>query len=179
VSAEWRGRRPERGFTMAMDSICGHAEGMLAVAEGPDGRIGGFLQLVPSPASGGWSLAAMRRRGGTPNGLMEFLIVRTLDWARARGAAEVSLNFSVFGELLRADGRVSLVQRVLRFALLRLDRFFQIERLLSFNRKFFPLWRPRYICLERALDAPLVGLAYLHAESLLTPPGPWTRVPAA
>jgi lysyl-tRNA synthetase, class II len=179
VSAEWRGRRPERGFTMAMDSICGYAEGMLAVAEGPDGGVGGFLQLVPSPASGGWSLAAMRRRRGTPNGLMEFLIVRTLDWARAQGVAEVSLNFSVFGELLRADAPVSLVQRVFRFALLRLDRFFQIERLLSFNRKFFPLWRPRYICLERALDAPVVGLAFLHAESLLTPPGPWARAPAA
>jgi lysyl-tRNA synthetase class 2 len=179
VSAEWRGRRPERGFTMAMDSICGYAEGALAVAEAPDGHVGGFLQLVPSPASRGWSLAAMRRRRGTPNGLMEFLIVRTLEWARSQGAAEVSLNFSVFGELLRADGRISLARRALRFALLRLDRFFQIERLLSFNRKFFPLWRPRYVCLERALDAPVVGLAYLHAESLLTPPGPWARASAA
>jgi lysyl-tRNA synthetase class 2 len=179
VSAEWRGRRPERGFTMAMDSICGYAEGVLAVAEDADGRIGGFLQLVPSPASGGWSLAAMRRRDGTPNGLMEFLIVQALEWARVEGACEVSLNFSVFGELLRAGGEASLARRTLRFLLLRLDRFFQLDRLLSFNRKFFPVWRPRYICFERALDAPVVGLAYLHAESLLTPPGPWARVRAA
>ncbi|HEX6699721.1 MAG TPA: phosphatidylglycerol lysyltransferase domain-containing protein [Gaiellaceae bacterium] len=179
VSAEWRGRRPERGFTMAMDSICGYAEGVLAIAEGPDSRVGGFLQLVPSPASGGWSLAAMRRRGGTPNGLMEFLIVHALEWARAEGASEVSLNFAVFGELLRDRDEATLARRSLRFLLLRLDRFFQIDRLLSFNRKFFPTWRRRYICLERALDLPVVGLAYLHAESLLTPPGPWARVPAA
>ena len=179
VSAEWRGRRPERGFTMAMDSICGYAEGVLAVAEDADGRVGGFLQLVPSPASGGWSLAAMRRRPETPNGLMEFLIVQALDWARGEGASEVSLNFSVFGELLRAGGAAPLPRRALRFLLLRLDRFFQLDRLLSFNRKFFPAWRPRYICFERALDAPVVGLAYLHAESLLTPPGPWARTSAA
>jgi lysyl-tRNA synthetase class 2 len=57
---------------------------------------------------------------------------------------------------------------------------FQIERLLVFNRKFQPEWRPRYLCFERLSDLGLVGLAYLRVESLLTPPGPWTRrTPAA
>jgi lysylphosphatidylglycerol synthetase-like protein (DUF2156 family) len=63
----------------------------------------------------------------------------------------------------------------LRALLLRLDRLFQLERLHSFNRKFFPQWRRRYLCFERWTDFPLVGLAYLHAESLLTPPGPWVK----
>src|SRR5439155_1136354 len=71
VSHEWRGRWPERGFTMAMDALFAHEEGMLAVAESAGGEVGGFLQLVPSPASGGYSLAAMRRGKDTPNGLME------------------------------------------------------------------------------------------------------------
>src|SRR5207247_10907796 len=56
VSREWRGRWPERGFTMAMDALFAHEEGMLAVAETGDRHVGGFLQLVPSPASGGYSL---------------------------------------------------------------------------------------------------------------------------
>jgi lysyl-tRNA synthetase, class II len=178
VSEEWRGRSPERGFTMTMDSIfC--EEGVLAVAEDPDGSVGGFIQLVPSPASGGYSLATMRRRGATPNGLMEYVIVETIEWARAKRVPEISLNFAVFGEFLRAGSEASLPRRSFRFVLLRLDRFFQLDRLLSFNRKFFPVWRPRYICVERALDFPVVGLAYLHAESLLTPPVPWARTPAA
>ena len=71
--------------------------------------------------------------------------------------------------------RRSLPGRTARFALLRLDRLFQIERLHAFNRKFFPEWRARYVCFERLADAPAVGLAYLRAESLLTLPGPWTR----
>jgi lysyl-tRNA synthetase class 2 len=58
--------------------------------------------------------------------------------------------------------------------LLALDRLFQLERLYSFNRKFFPDWRPRYLCVERLADLPVVGLAYLRVESLLVPPGPWT-----
>ena len=172
VSTAWRGPWPERGFGMAMDGLFGHDESLLFVAVGPDGSAG--VQLVPAPASGAWSLAAMRRRPGTPNGLMEFLLVRALEWARENGAAEVSLNFAVFGEILRgAEG--AFWRRSLRHALLRLDRLFQLDRLLSFSAKFAPAWRARYICIERLSDFPLVGLAYLQAESLLTPPGPWAK----
>jgi len=177
VSEEWRGSWPERGFTMAMDALFLYPDTVLAVAVGPDGRVGGFLQLVPSPASEGYSLASMRRRNDSPNGLMEFLISETLAWAREHRVLEVSLNFAVFADFLRADGDASRSTRAFRWLLLKADRLFQVERLHSFNRKFFPHWRRRYFCFERWTDLPLAGLAYLQAESLLTPPGPWVRTP--
>jgi lysylphosphatidylglycerol synthetase-like protein (DUF2156 family) len=177
VSEEWRGNWPERGFTMAMDALFRYPDTVLAVAVAPDGSVGGFLQLVPSPASEGYSLASMRRRKDTPNGLMEYLITETVAWARAHGVVEVSLNFAVFADFLRADDEASLWTRALRWSLLKADRLFQVERLHSFNRKFFPHWRRRYFCFEGWSDLPLAGLAYLHAESLLTPPGPWVKTP--
>jgi lysyl-tRNA synthetase class 2 len=177
VSAEWRGNWPERGFTMAMDALFLYPDTVLAVAVSPDGAVGGFLQLVPSPASEGYSLASMRRRKDTPNGLMEYLITETVAWARERAVTEVSLNFAVFADFLRADETASRPLRIARWALLKGDRLFQLERLHSFNRKFFPNWRRRYFCFERWTDLPLAGLAYLHAESLLTPPGPWVKTP--
>jgi lysyl-tRNA synthetase, class II len=175
VSEEWRGNWPERGFTMAMDALFLYPDTVLAVALGPDGSVGGFLQLVPSPASEGYSLASMRRRKETPNGLMEFLITESIGWARAHQVTELSLNFAVFADFLRAEEDASRWTRGVRFVLLKADRLFQVERLHSFNRKFFPRWRRRYFCFERWSDFPLAGLAYLHAESLLTPPGPWNR----
>jgi lysyl-tRNA synthetase, class II len=175
VSRQWRGRWPERGFTMAMDELFGHRETLFVIARDQDGRVGGFLHLVPSPASGGYSLSAMRRCRETPNGLMEFLVVEAIAWTRAHGASEVSLNFCVFADLLRQRER-SLSGRAARTGLQSLDRVFQLERLLSFTGKFFPEWRPRFLCIERLSDFPMVGLAYLRAESLLTPPGPWARL---
>ena len=85
---------------MAMDAIFAYPDAVLALAIAPDGSLGGFLQLVPAPASGTYSLASMRRRRETPNGLMEFLIAGTIEWARERGVGELSLNFSVFAEYL-------------------------------------------------------------------------------
>ena len=175
VSEEWRGNWPERGFTMAMDALFIYPDTVLAVAVAPDGRVGGFLQLVPSPASEGYSLASMRRRGDTPNGLMEFLITETVAWARQHAVTEVSLNFAVFADFMRSGDDATRATRAFRWLLLKGDRLFQLERLHSFNRKFFPTWRRRYFCFERWSDFPLAGLAYLHAESLLIPPGPWVR----
>jgi lysyl-tRNA synthetase class 2 len=177
VSEEWRGNWPERGFTMAMDALFRYPDTVLAVAIAPDRSVGGFLQLVPSPASEGYSLASMRRRKDTPNGLMEYLITETVAWARAHAVTEVSLNFAVFADFMRADEGAGRATRALRWALLKADRLFQLERLHSFNRKFFPHWRRRYFCFERWTDLPLAGIAYLHAESLLTPPGPWVKTP--
>jgi len=175
LAAEARGRWPERGFTMAMDDFFGETGGIYAVAEDARGRLGGFVHLVPSPASGGYSLSAMRRRRATPNGLMEFLIAETIAWARAEDVPELSLNFCVFADFLRAGSVRSPAARVLSFSLRRLDHAFQLERLLRFSGKFFPEWRPRFLCVERLTDFPAVGIAYLRAESLLTPPGPWVR----
>jgi lysyl-tRNA synthetase, class II len=197
VSAAWRGGQPERGFSMAIDDL--HIPGtVLALAEDTDGRVGGFLHLAPSPQAGtvdgeaadarpgrptafgglgggGWSLSAMRRRPDAPNGLTEFLVVETLAWARDTGASELSLNFCALTDFLAPERMRTPVRRIVRRAILLADNVFQLERLYSFNRKFFPEWRPRYICVERFTDLPAVGLAYLHAESLLVPPGPWAR----
>jgi lysyl-tRNA synthetase class 2 len=201
VSDEWRGDQPERGFSMAIDDL--HVPGtVLAIAADEAGDVGGFLHLAPSRVAGsvgggatdarpedssacgvlgggGWSLSTMRRRPHTPNGLTEFLIVETLAWAKEEEASELSLNFCALTDFLSPERATSWWKRLARRGLLLADNAFQLERLYSFNRKFFPEWRRRYICVERFSDLPAVGIAYLHAESLLVPPGPWTRRRAA
>ena len=168
VSDVWRGRNCERGFSMAMDDLFREGETLFAVAE-RGGRVGGFLHLVPTAGGEAYSLSAMRRLPDTPNGLMEFLVVETLAWARDHHVEELSLNFCVFGDLIADEPRTPL-HAIARAGLRAADRLFQLERLLVFTRKFAPEWRPRYVCVERLTDVPRVGIAYLRAESLLTPP---------
>jgi lysylphosphatidylglycerol synthetase-like protein (DUF2156 family) len=121
----------------------------------------------------------MRRRPDAPNGLTEFLVVEAVAWGRETGATELSLNFCALTDFLAPERLTTPLHRIARRGLLLADNVFQLERLYAFNRKFFPEWRRRYICVERFTDLPAVGLAYLHAESLLVPPGPWTRRRAA
>ena len=88
---------------------------------------------------------------------------------------EVSLNFCALTDFVAPDRAVTVPRRLIRRALLAADGVFQLERLHSFSRKFHPHWRPRYLCVEKLTDLPLVGLAYLHVEQLLVPPGKWAR----
>jgi lysyl-tRNA synthetase, class II len=172
ISAAWLDGAPERGFSMAIDDMRApeHASAVLALALDSTGRVAGFVHLAPVPATGGLSLSTMRRLPDTPNGLMEFVLCGTFAWAREHDVDRVSLNFAAFGELLRAEGALCRRQRLLRFALGKCDRYFQVERLLAFNRKFLPLWEPRYAAFESYSDVPVAALVTLSLESLLVWP---------
>jgi lysyl-tRNA synthetase class 2 len=113
----------------------------------------------------------MRRTGGEqPNGLTEALVVAALEHARAVGLREVSLNFAGFAHVMAADAALDRGQRVLRWILERAHGRFQLERLVRFNAKFDPEWRPRYLLYERRANLPLAALRVLQAEAYVRPP---------
>ena len=73
--------------------------------------------------------------------------------------SEVSLNFCALTDFVAPDRTLTAPRRIVRRVLLAADSVFQLERLHSFSRKFHPHWRPRYLCVEKLTDLPLVGLA--------------------
>jgi lysyl-tRNA synthetase, class II len=170
VSERWRGKAPERGFAMAMDSITGeHAsETALAVARDAGGTVRAYMHLVPSFGRPAMSLSAMRRDPDTPNGLMEFLVAKTIELLRMRGVEDVSLNFAAFNRFLQSPAGPG--ERLLGRCIALANPYFQIESLYRFNAKFFPRWEPRYLVYERALALPRVGLAVMLVEGQLRKP---------
>jgi lysyl-tRNA synthetase class 2 len=164
ISSLWRAGAPERGFSMAMDSVRGthQAGSLVVVARDRDGAIRGFLHFVPTYGTPAMSLSFMRRDRTTPNGLMEFLVVRSIELLRERGVQELSLNFAAFGRWLRRPaGRL---ERLLGLGIALANPFFQIESLYRFNAKFTPRWEPRYLVHEGAASLPRVALAALRIE---------------
>jgi lysylphosphatidylglycerol synthetase-like protein (DUF2156 family) len=173
IAQEWRGRAPERGFTMSMDRLPSPTDpdALTVVARDADGRAQGYLHLVPCfGESKGYSLDQMRRRTETPNGMTEWMVSETTLELGRRGFERFSLNFAVRGKLFDGAASLSPLQRVEAALLRRLNPFFQIERLRDFNAKFFPVWAPRFIYYEAALSLPRVALAYLDAEAFVRMP---------
>jgi len=170
VAERWRAGAAERGFSMAMDSVRTErdAGGVVLLARDADGGIRGFIHLVPSYGRPAMSLSSMRRDRDTPNGLMEFLVVRAIEALRERGVEEISLNFAAFARVMHGPhGRLErLAGRLVALG----NPFFQIESLYRFNAKFFPRWEPRYLLYEGALGLPRAGLAVMWAEGQLPKP---------
>jgi lysyl-tRNA synthetase class 2 len=167
----WLGDVDERGFSMALDAdIASHKETLLVLARDEQGDLRGLLHLVPSFGRSAVSLSMMRRHPKSPNGLTEYMIVKTIEDLRDRGLAEISLNFAAFARLLHSPDGVAerLARRLLQVA----DSFFQIERLYRFNEKFNPRWEARYLMHEGALTLPRTALATLWVEGQLPKPPP-------
>jgi lysyl-tRNA synthetase class 2 len=174
VQKAWAGAQGAlKGFAMSLGRLWGAAEDgdcVYILARDPNGRVAAFLHFLPYEA--GLSLDAMRRMGDEPNGLNEALVARALEYAREAGMSEVSLNFAGFAHVMAADAALTFRRRLLRVLLRRTHNRFQLERLVRFNEKFFPEWRPRFLVYGTRTLLPLAALRVLQAEAYVKPPRP-------
>ncbi len=178
-----RGREgaPERGFSMAMDSLRSEYDVdtlvLLATDDSDPARpIRGVLHFVPCYGRAAMSLSFMRRDPGMPNGLTEFMVVQAVELLKQRGVEEMSLNFAAFAKWLHSPEHG--YERVLGKLVALGNPFFQIESLYRFNAKFFPRWEPRYLVYEGALGLPRTSLAAMWAEGQLPRPPRLAAAPA-
>lgn len=174
ISAKWRGKAPERGFTMALSSDLEgtNPDFLLCVAVDEEtGRPGGFLRIVPTfGPSPGYTLDMMRRDPESPNGMTEFLVSNAAFALRDRGAERLSMNFAVMGRLFDEDIHFTLPQRALKALAEALSPFFQIRSLHEFNRRFRPSWVSRVIAYRDQRELPQIVTLYSGVEGFLAVP---------
>ena len=184
MTRESRGGDAERGFSMTLGRLFDPHDRdlLLAVAFGPDGAPAAFCHFVPAPALDGYSLDLMHRtRGEHPNGVLDFVLVSTIEELRRRGMRVLGLNFATMRAVLAGESGDGVPQRLQRWLLRRLSDSMQIETLWRFTAKYDPDWMPRHVAydgLEHVLPA---ALAIARAESFwelpvvgrfLAPPSP-------
>jgi lysyl-tRNA synthetase class 2 len=187
LEAQWRSRqRRLYGFAMGMGPFEAEVkpDDLYVVARSPEGRLGAAMRFAAH--RGNLSLDTMRRVGETPNGLNEALVVAALEVAGERGVEEVSLNYAGLGHLVRGEPSQNRVLRgVTRLAMTALGSRFQMQRLVRFNDKFSPEWRPRYLIYESLGGLPRSVVRVLQAEGYLPErrrrrlPRPWHALPRA
>jgi lysyl-tRNA synthetase class 2 len=169
VSARWRNDHPRvHGFAMGMGSFTSELrpDDLYVLARSPSGELRGVMRFVTCGNT--LSLDTMQRVGETPNGLNEALVARALAEARERRIAEVSLNYAGLAHLIRREpSRNPVVRALSRLALAPLHRRFQMDRLVRFNEKFSPQWRPRYLVYESRAALPFTIARVLQAEGYL------------
>jgi lysyl-tRNA synthetase class 2 len=171
LEARWRAQQSRLlGFAMSMgrfEAGVGPAD-LYLLARSPDGGLAATMRFIGH--RGKLSLDTMRRVGETPNGLNEALVCRALEVARQRGITQVSLNYAGLAHLIRPSPRGGLRRRMINLGLALLSRQFQMERLVRFNEKFSPEWRPRYLVYPTRRSLPRAVYRVLQAEGYISPP---------
>jgi lysyl-tRNA synthetase class 2 len=169
LSHRWLGTRRERGFAMILDGLVDdrHPTGLFVLAFEPAGQLVGFQRYLPCGQDTALSLDVMRRDRDRLNGLNERMIVDVVEYARANGIGQVSLNFAAFRSLLdRGDSRTRVQQAGYRLIHL-LDPLIQVESLYLFNAKFRPGYVPRSVVVDSWFGLPAALFAFLGLEFAL------------
>jgi lysyl-tRNA synthetase class 2 len=169
ISREWRGDKPEAGFSMGLgrlfhpeDEIC-----LLCLAHDRDYQPIGFLHLVPIYPNVGYSLDISRARNDAPNGIIEFMFANTAQYLMKHGYQFMSLHFCFFSQHYRYD-REEPGSPFARFIAKLVNYRLPVISLYNFDKRFLPLvWKKRFIIYERILDFPRIILACLRAESAM------------
>ena len=169
ISEQWIAEKdlPEMGFTLGgLDELRDPAV-RLMLAIGDDGRVEGVTSWLPRYRSGevvGWTLDFMRRRPGSINGVMEFLIAEAAIRMRADGVETMSLSAAPLAHTARTgDADRSVMDRVLGFMSASLEPVYGFRSLLAFKRKFQPEYHPLIMAFPDPVALPAIGVALVRA----------------
>jgi phosphatidylglycerol lysyltransferase len=164
LSARWLQRRrgPELSYSLGTLSTLTDPDITVGLAFAPDGRLEAFVSWLPVPARKAWTLDLMRRRPDSIYGVMETLIVRSIEEAARGGVDEVSLG--VAPRVIASGDTSDPADRALRAMYWGLDRFQRTRSLYHFKSKFSPRWEDRYLAAPNASTLPEVLIALVRAH---------------
>lgn len=149
-----------------MDGTSVKGDGLTYTAYVTDstGTVMAFCTWVPMPAVHGWSLDLMRRREAVPNGTMEFLILQSLLYFKARGDQRVSLGLAPFISKAQESSESSITHKALHFVYSSLTVFYNYEGLYKFKSKFESEWEGRYLIYPNSLVLPQIIFALIRLQ---------------
>jgi phosphatidylglycerol lysyltransferase len=171
VSGRWleSRRSPELGYSLGTLATLSDPHIVVALAFDASGRLEAFVSWLPVPARKAWTLDLMRRRPDSAYGVIEVLIVKSIEEAKRRGILEVSLGMTP--RMIGSGEAHGGMDRALRAMYWSLDRFQRSKSLHRFKAKFGPAWEDRYLVVPSASSLPEVMVALVRAH---LPPLAWS-----
>ena len=159
----------EKGFCMGRFDPSTLAQAWLAVAWHPQTRrVEAFCTWTPIPARRGWALDLMRRRPDSLPGAVELLVTSSVEVAKARGEAMLSLSLSALVKVNATTGETesaSADDPARAFLIDRLRRFYDFEGLFRWKRKFDPAFEDRFLVFSDPLALPRIAFALARVQS--------------
>jgi phosphatidylglycerol lysyltransferase len=169
VAIDWQqipGRR-ERHFALGQFDPDSVRANPALIAIDRQGVVQAFLTVPPSYRPGEATLDLMRRRRDSPNGIMDFLIVKLLAQDRERGYETVSLGMVPMNGFAPSE-QPSAEERAIHDFFQRLNFVFSFKGLRAYKAKFATAWEPRYVIYRTDLDLARLVVAFARISEVST-----------
>lgn len=154
----------EMGFMMGLTPIHGGEDTLVAIVSDEAGKLMAFITLAPIFGRQGWMLDHIRRDNGSPNGVIDFLVVSLISWLQERGYLVLSMGEAPLHGV--GDNNPSFVSlgNTLRLVYENFNSIYNYKQLYDYKAKWGPLWEDRFIAYISAIDFPRIVLAIASAH---------------
>ena len=128
-----------------------------AVIENEVGKAVAFANLLCGPGRGELSIDLMRQTKDAPEGVMDYLFTRLLEWGKNEGYRYFSFGMAplaAVGELSGARVWERLAHLVFRHG----EGLYNFQGLRAYKAKFNPQWVPRYMAYPEAWEWPFAAV---------------------
>lgn len=132
------------------------------------GRIVAFANLWAGDNLEEVAIDLMRHADDAPQGVMDYLFVQLMLWAKARGVAWFNLGMAPLAGL-DEHPMAPMWNRAGAFLFRHGEHFYNFQGLRSYKQKFDPVWQPKYIASPGglAVASVLTSLATLSSGSVV------------
>ena len=164
ISESWVADKklPELGFTLGGMDELRDPDVAILLAVGNDDVIEAVTSWMPTYREGeivGWTLDFMRRRPGSMNGVMEFLIASAALLMQQRGIEFMSLSAAPLARRESTSEDSDGTDRLLNFLARSLEPVYGFQSLFTFKQKFKPQLKPMLMAFPDPLLLPAIGAA--------------------
>lgn len=164
ISESWVADKklPELGFTLGGLDELRDPDVAVLLAVGDDDIVEAVTSWMPSYRDGeiiGWTLDFMRRRPGSMNGVMEFLIASAALLMQQRGIEFMSLSAAPLARREAESEGSDGTDRLLAFLARSLEPVYGFQSLFTFKQKFEPQLKSMIMAYPDPLGLPGIGAA--------------------
>jgi phosphatidylglycerol lysyltransferase len=156
VSDDWLAakRTREKGFSLGFFDAEYLANFPIAVAR-RDGEVVAFANVWTSDARQTVSVDLMRFSSAAPRGVMEYLFVKLMVWAKSEGYVMFDLGMAPLSGFERR-ALAPAWQRLGALVYRHGEHFYHFRGLRQYKEKFDPVWEPRYLATPGGLAIPRI-----------------------
>ncbi|MFE4712204.1 bifunctional lysylphosphatidylglycerol flippase/synthetase MprF [Paenibacillus sp. NPDC056722] len=165
ISGEWLGGRTEKGYSLGWFKEAYLQLAPIALLRQASGEVVAFATLVPG-YDGGTTLSIdlMRHRKQAPNGTMDYLFIRLMEWAKGQGYQRFNLGNAPLSSVGQNAGALR-EEKLARLVFKKGGHWYGFSGLRRYKEKFSPEWEPRYLAYPASLQLPILTLDLVRLVS--------------
>ena len=151
ISEEWLKEfdKSEMVFSQGMFDRTEIENQDLIVVKNPDGKIEAFLNIIPDFAPEECTYDLIRKTGNAPNGSMDAMIVKLVEYAKAKDFLFINLGLTPLGGMKKPD---NTAEEILKFVYNRIGSFKHYQSLRDFKEKYTDRWENKYLIYGNDFD---------------------------